>query len=152
MFISSIHEEDNAVEAVQELAKKFVEVAKPIARWGGDCEYDGAMETFWRHVCEVRGLTPQLLYATTVEEKQRTKSSPSRVRRKKISDKTRLRIYARDGYTCVSCGTHDDLTLDHILALANGGSNEDENLQTMCRPCNVKKGVKPWVSSEQPII
>ncbi len=33
-------------------------------------------------------------------------------------------------------------TLDHILALANGGSNWPENLQLLCRSCNSAKGAK----------
>ena len=35
-----------------------------------------------------------------------------------------------------------DITIDHILARANGGSDEVENLQTLCRPCNSRKGAR----------
>jgi len=34
------------------------------------------------------------------------------------------------------------LTKDHILARSKGGKNELENYQTMCAPCNLKKGAK----------
>jgi len=34
-----------------------------------------------------------------------------------------------------------DLECDHILPLAKGGSTSMENLQTLCRSCNRKKGV-----------
>mgnify|MGYP001565145338 CR=1 FL=1 len=32
--------------------------------------------------------------------------------------------------------------VDHILALANGGSNDPANLQILCGPCNLSKGTK----------
>ncbi len=41
---------------------------------------------------------------------------------------------------CVRCGTTEDLTADHIRPRAHGGTNEPENLQTLCRRCNSRKG------------
>ena len=49
----------------------------------------------------------------------------------------------RDGYRCVKCGTRDDLETDHIIPLSQGGTNEFENLQTLCHTCHeVKHGRK----------
>lgn len=42
-------------------------------------------------------------------------------------------------------------TKDHIIPRALGGSNTVENYQTMCAPCNVKKGTKLTDSSLLPI-
>lgn len=50
------------------------------------------------------------------------------------------RIFRRDGYRCLRCGSGYKLTLDHILPCANGGGSDDWNLQTLCRPCNLWKG------------
>lgn len=51
------------------------------------------------------------------------------------------RVYARDGYSCVYCGTTGvPLTYDHYLAQAFGGQTTMENGRTSCRPCNKKKG------------
>lgn len=54
----------------------------------------------------------------------------------------RERIYQRDGRCCLECGTADDLTLDHIYPWSLGGPDTDENLRTLCRPCNSRKGAK----------
>lgn len=41
---------------------------------------------------------------------------------------------------CSRCGSNMDLTADHILSLANGGSNILENIMVLCRKCNSSKG------------
>lgn len=33
------------------------------------------------------------------------------------------------------------LSLDHVVPLASGGTNDPENLQLICKPCNRAKGV-----------
>ena len=53
-------------------------------------------------------------------------------------------VFARDGYACVACGAGTPPEVDHIVPLATGGSNEMANLQTLCGPCNRRKGVRPW--------
>lgn len=44
---------------------------------------------------------------------------------------------------CAMCNAHGLVTLatdlDHIVALANGGCNEDENLQGLCSECHELK-------------
>ncbi|MFD1505268.1 HNH endonuclease [Georgenia yuyongxinii] len=47
----------------------------------------------------------------------------------------RLRILQRDGYTCAYCGREAD-TVDHIVAKANGGTDDESNLIAACRTCN----------------
>lgn len=42
---------------------------------------------------------------------------------------------------CVACGAVAT-TIDHIVPIARGGRNDEENLQPMCGPCNSAKGVK----------
>lgn len=51
----------------------------------------------------------------------------------------RNRIYKRDGYQCVYCGSHRNLTLDHVIPKSRGGTNEWTNLVTSCQKCNLKK-------------
>lgn len=54
-------------------------------------------------------------------------------------------IFDSQGGRCAYC--RDDLKknkrhLDHIQPLVKGGSNSRENLQYLCRPCNLSKGAK----------
>ena len=37
---------------------------------------------------------------------------------------------------CENCGRRDDLTADHIVPLARGGTNTIENVRVLCRSCN----------------
>jgi hypothetical protein len=50
-------------------------------------------------------------------------------------------ILERDNYTCQECGvTEGPLEIDHIIPIANGGTNKLDNLQVLCLPCNRRKG------------
>ena len=51
-------------------------------------------------------------------------------------------VFARDGHACVYCGAREDLTVDHVLPLSRGGTNDLYNLVTACRPCNSSKNAK----------
>jgi 5-methylcytosine-specific restriction endonuclease McrA len=53
---------------------------------------------------------------------------------------TRLRILARDGYTC-PCGA-PATDVDHVVGAAEGGSEEDANLRALCRACHLAKTQK----------
>ena len=61
-------------------------------------------------------------------------------KRRPISTNKRIQIYKRDGFACVYCGSEGDLQIDHIHPFSKGGGDEMENLQTLCRTCNVTKG------------
>lgn len=53
---------------------------------------------------------------------------------------TRQNIFKRDGYECQYCGTRRDLTIDHVIPRAKGGTDSWMNLVTACKKCNAKKG------------
>lgn len=70
---------------------------------------------------------------------------PAKPRRKAISTKSRFDVFKRDRFTCQYCGAHPPgvlLHVDHILAVASGGTNELHNLVTACEPCNLGKGAR----------
>ena len=48
----------------------------------------------------------------------------------------------RDGERCRHCGATQNLTIDHVVAIINGGGNDLANLQLLCRSCNSRKGAR----------
>ena len=58
-----------------------------------------------------------------------------------IPKSVRQRVLIRDRYRCVKCSSQKDLQFDHNVAVANGGSNEEDNVLLLCKRCNLKKGV-----------
>lgn len=50
-----------------------------------------------------------------------------------------LALIERDGCQCKQCGSQDDLTVDHIIPLSKGGSDDLDNLQLLCQSCNSQK-------------
>ena len=70
-------------------------------------------------------------------------SSPEarrRRRRAKPTEAQKKAIYERNGYACVVCGSEDDLTVDHIIPVAKGGTKDPDNLRTLCAVCNHFRG------------
>jgi len=57
-----------------------------------------------------------------------------------ISQYRRHRIYAHDHHECVFCAGTINLSIDHLIPQAAGGTNAAMNLVTACRPCNLEKG------------
>jgi hypothetical protein len=53
---------------------------------------------------------------------------------------TRNAVFLRDKFVCVLCGKDENLSIDHIKPVKLGGTNDLDNLQTLCLPCNLKKG------------
>ena len=62
---------------------------------------------------------------------------------RKMSPQRRARLFLLLGPNCAVCTVKIrpgmDWDLDHILALENGGKDEDENLQVLCIHCHEQK-------------
>lgn len=68
-----------------------------------------------------------------------------RVQRQSVEAK----LLARDGHTCFYCqadfSAETPPTLEHILSITHGGTNNLANLCLACEPCNVAAGNLPIV-------
>lgn len=75
----------------------------------------------------------------------------TRYGRQPIPRQLRHEVFKRDGYKCRECGAGKDetsLEIDHIVPVAKGGTNNINNLQTLCRECNRMKHTDEWVGGE----
>lgn len=71
-------------------------------------------------------------------------AEPSK-KRKAVSKSVRFEVFKRDGFVCQYCGAHPPsvvLHVDHIHPVADGGTNDIDNLVTACEPCNLGKGAR----------
>ncbi len=50
------------------------------------------------------------------------------------------RVRSLFGERCASCGADGPLTIDHIVALRDGGPDNITNIQPLCAVCNDRKG------------
>ncbi len=63
--------------------------------------------------------------------------------RASFSSKERSAIARSQGRRCNYCGarlTRDNLNIDHMVPVSRGGLNDGDNLQALCRRCNIRKG------------
>jgi hypothetical protein len=66
--------------------------------------------------------------------------------RKNLSKRRRFEVFKRDRFACQYCGRTPPtvvLQVDHIVAVAEGGSDDPQNLLTACFDCNQGKGAVP---------
>jgi hypothetical protein len=68
----------------------------------------------------------------------------------KIADTIRAKVLARDNHICRACGFGGSanyafaLDCDHVIAESNGGLTKIENLQCLCKGCNIAKTGNNW--------
>ena len=57
-----------------------------------------------------------------------------------VTKRVRFEVLRRDEYTCRYCRSKEnELTIDHVVPVALGGSDSPENLVAACRACNIGK-------------
>jgi len=59
--------------------------------------------------------------------------------RRRIPKEVRSAVWIRDSGLCVECGADDYLEFDHVIPVSKGGSNTEQNIQLLCRRCNITK-------------
>lgn len=129
---------------------------------GGFCAFDASTSVVWvrkmmayqgkgeknlrsaaYHITEdLHGsyLCDQFLAAYPMVQKYLTPTFKER--RQSLPNALRLKILERDGNRCKKCGATAEeasLEVDHVLAVVNGGTDDEDNLETLCQPCNLGK-------------
>ncbi len=64
------------------------------------------------------------------------------MRRRKLSKAQRLNVYNLFGGRCAYCGkpiAYEDMQVDHVVPLHNGGADNESNYFPACRMCNFYK-------------
>lgn len=56
-----------------------------------------------------------------------------------IPQKIKLEVWQRDAGKCVQCGDSNYLEYDHVIPHSLGGASTTNNLQLLCRRCNLAK-------------
>ena len=56
-------------------------------------------------------------------------------------------VRARDSYHCQGCGTNAQVAVHHIVPVASGGSDDPQNLITLCKTCHAR--IHPWLNGEE---
>jgi 5-methylcytosine-specific restriction endonuclease McrA len=79
----------------------------------------------------------------------------SRLSRKKnnqtffVSEKFLCRLYKSE---CAHCGSKENITQDHVIPIARGGSHSEGNLQPLCLSCNSSKKDKTMIEWRLPFL
>ncbi len=68
---------------------------------------------------------------------------------KHISNKVKEEVWIRDYGKCIECGSKENLQFDHIIPLSKGGNNTVDNIQILCRNCNLKKSNNININKEE---
>lgn len=130
--IAQANWESELEQAVEDSIRAAVSAA--FVRWPGTYGLDMIAVVAERLAREI---APE---AFAREEEWRAESR--RKAKAKIPGQLRTQVFERDEYRCVDCGTHKDLTIDHVIPESAGGPTEFDNLATRCRSCNSSKGTK----------
>lgn len=114
--------------------------------FGFESKKDGARGSLCSHQCRSKART---------SNRRNFKAKHNAIRRQKSRRQSnevvsREYILRRDNFRCQHCGrkTRPDFKIthslypnvDHIVPLCKGGGHNKQNLQCLCRECNIKKG------------
>ena len=143
-------------EKLQELEERKRILLTPSKKWFADNYSDYGR--FAREILQ-RDLKPEELHGPdALSEATQRRFNPER--RESFDAGIRRNLLEASSGRCTICGvplTSENMHVDHILPLAEGGSNHPLNLQAACEPCNLGKSsyfedtviaaARPWWES-----
>ena len=91
-----------------------------------------------------------------IRNKQFRRKHPDRWIRRKLrhqNPKIKKRLFGHlfmiPCYHCHKVFLYEQLTVEHILPLSCGGTNDDENITLACAPCNQEQGRIVWLQKRK---
>lgn len=87
------------------------------------------------------------------EAKKRRKLREEKAPGRGVTAEDRKLVYTYYGRRCLACGKgkRGKIVLDHVVPLYDGGRHDADNVQPLCRRCNLNKGLQvidyrpyPW--------
>ncbi len=103
---------------------------------------------FAKHIKKLKGKI-HLLYEYLIGESdqrfpsgQYSKKTEDECSYRYIPESLKWEVFERDNFTCKHCGTRRFLSVDHIIPKSKGGKTTLDNCQTLCKPCNSRKGAR----------
>lgn len=136
----SLPNDDRILASFSGAGKRWNKV-KDVALHGFELCSDGRL--YHRFLCaEV-----ERAYAKSIEFKKRKTRDAERLREWRSSrtpedggwEGLRQAVFQRDGFKCCQCGSTEDLHAHHIHPRRYGGTDDMQNLQTLCRGCHGKE-------------
>lgn len=97
-----------------------------------------ADDPFFLHDGVVAGLSWMTFQVTSYRRWMRQASQKER-QPHAFSAKQRRVLLDRVGGQCQRCGATEALELDHIVPIAHGGTNDDDNALVLCKTCHLEK-------------
>jgi tellurite resistance protein len=80
-----------------------------------------------------------ILVGVVAKHKFLLSESYSSAKTRHIPDDVKRAVWDRDAGKCVRCAANDYLEFDHIIPHSRGGANSINNVQLLCRKCNILK-------------
>lgn len=138
---------------------KYGEVISPLSKFHGSTyarrfgSWQNSLQAFVDYIntenddskeIEIKELPLSLVNPIQKEDRSAKEIKTKRTSRN-INLRLRFLILQRDNFTCKKCGQspaknkNTILHVDHILAWSNGGETVAENLETLCKECNLGK-------------
>lgn len=134
--------------AVMERAREGEQIF-PIIRVDGKCLWQWRANYYWETDNLGARQVQALLISRELREQRRISNAEALAfggmqnkpsNRSAIPQDVQQFVWVRDHGQCQICGARHEIQFGHIVPVAFGGSNEAENVQLECGPCNRKKG------------
>jgi stress response protein SCP2/5-methylcytosine-specific restriction endonuclease McrA len=77
-----------------------------------------------------------------VSRRTATVQIPAQRDSRAVPHAVKVEVWRRDGGACVDCSATEYLEFDHVIPWSMGGATSIDNLQLLCRKCNLAKGAR----------